>query len=167
MFLPLLQKAGEILYTEGLMPLVKDTEESTHGNIAYRPDSRQFIMTTAGSHKGKLRTEDFVLVLEVDWNKGIIIYSAEAGKKPSTDVWLADAIFKAHPYRIKTIVHCHSFPKTPILPISISYPPLKRGEFLPLLEAVKSPNPVILKDHGCIATGEISILGPVSVLLES
>ena len=163
-FLEYLRQAGMLLHSKGFMPQVSEKPKSTHGNMAVRLDRVQhFIITAAGSHKGKLRTEDFVLVRGINWKTGVITISAKIGKKPSTDVWLADAVFKNFPGRIGAIVHAHYFPNITSR-ISVSYPPLKKEEYKKVFEQIeKGSNIIILENHGCISL-DVSIFGAVNLL---
>lgn len=173
-----MREIGRLLYEKGFMPEVKDKPESTHGNMAARINSltNEFIITAAGSHKGHLQPNDFVWVREVSWDEGSIIVRVDSpDKKPSTDVWLADGIFKRFPtffsapddytvqgylkdeiekrLRIGAVIHTHHFPDTKAN-VSLSYPALDRDEWAKVFERLeKRAEIIVLANHGAITLG--------------
>ena len=173
-----MREIGRLLYKRGYMPEVKGKPESAHGNMAARVNSltSEFIMIAAGSHKGRLQPDDFVWVREVNWNEGSITMRVDSpDKKPSTDVWMADGIFRRFStffsvlddytvdgylkiesekrLQIGAIIHTHHFPNAEAV-VSLSYPMLDRSGLAKVFERLEERAKIIvLADHGALAVG--------------
>lgn len=173
-----MREISRLLYERGYMPEVKGKPESTHGNMAARINSltNELIVTAAGSHKGRLQPNDFVWVREINWDNGSITIRADSpDRKPSTDVWLADGIFKRFPtffsvlddytvegypkseskerFQIGAIIHTHHFPDARAK-TSLSYPAIDRDEWTRVFDWLeRRAKIVVLINHGALAVG--------------
>lgn len=125
----LMQKEGARLFSMGTLPEFAGTsapdtfQGGTGGNFAIRnpKDPEKFVVTSSGSHKGRLRNEDFVEVVSVDWAaEKIYVQRSVSNALPSTDTLLVALVFERHPW-IGAWIHFHAPVKTPHS-IRLAYP---------------------------------------------
>jgi methylthioribulose-1-phosphate dehydratase len=84
--------AGSFIDDKGWVP-------ATSGNFSARLPDGTIAITTSGKHKGRLRTEDIMLI-DSDAN-------SLDGKRPSAETLLHTSLYKRYP-AIKAVLHPHS-----------------------------------------------------------
>ena len=150
-------KVGKRLYDAGLAV-------ASSGNISARLDDENILITATGTHLGSLKDSDIVQV-------NLSGAQTSSDKKPSSELPLHSLIYKN--FSVKTVVHCHPplinayfavcdslkaltfetkfyLGEVPVL--EQETPTVTKTE--PVIEALKSNNLVVLKNHGAVAVGE-------------
>jgi len=145
---------GKRLYDQGLVVV-------NSGNISARLDSENILLTASQTHLGNLNYDSIVKV-NIDTN------SSEDKKTPSSELPLHSLVYKN--FKDTVVIHCHPplingyfsvknslkaltfetdfyLGKVPV--IAQSTPTVTEPE--PVIEALKSNNIVVLKNHGVIA----------------
>lgn len=150
-------KVGQRLYSTGLAV-------AKSGNISARLDEESILITATGTSLGDLKHEDIVKV-------SLATGKSESGKNPSSELPLHSLIYKN--LSAKTIVHCHPplinayFAVSPSLKaltfetkfylgevpiVEQDTPTVTRPE--PVINALKSNNLVVLKNHGAVSIAD-------------
>lgn len=134
------------------------------GNISCRLDAQHILITGTGTRLGNLRAEDIVTVCLEDG-------SFQSDKKPSSELSLHTLIYRHFP--VQTVIHAHpplvngyfavagslkalvfettlSLGNVPVIPQET--PSVTKPE--PVLEALRTNNVVVLKNHGVVAVAD-------------
>ena len=149
-------KVGRRLYDAGLAV-------ANSGNISARLNDEDILITATGTHLGSLKDSDIVVVNLSGANDF-------SDKKPSSELPLHSLIYKNFP--VKTVIHCHPPLINAYFAVSDSIKALTfetkfyLGEVpvltqetptvtktQPVIDALRSNNLVVLKNHGAVATG--------------
>ena len=150
-------KVGKRLYQAGLAV-------ANSGNISCRLDGKNILITATGTFLGDLKPEDLV---KVDLASG----KPEGSKKPSSELPLHSLVYKNFP--AKVVIHCHpplingyfsvydslkaltfetKFYLGEVPVVKQETPTVTQPELV--INALKSNNLVVLKNHGAVAIGE-------------
>ena len=150
-------KVGRRLYEFGLAV-------AKSGNISARSDDRKIIITATGTFLGDLKDEDIVSV-DLARNK------KRGGKKPSSELPLHSLIYENFSHQ--TVIHCHpplingyfavadslkaltfetKFYLGNISVVKQDTPTVTEPKIV--IEALKSNNLVVLKNHGIVAVAD-------------
>ncbi len=129
-----------------------DNSDMHFGFLATRIPAGGFLITSRGSNKKNISTEDIVYVSKVDFNSRKI-YVTSSGKKASLNANVAGKIFSEKP-EVNIILHSHIFPglKNKTL---VDYSPGTQediGEIMPHLR--NGERIVELINHGIISVGK-------------
>ncbi|MDD5432444.1 MAG: class II aldolase/adducin family protein [Candidatus Omnitrophica bacterium] len=150
-------KVGKRLYEVGLTV-------AKSGNLSCRIDNESILITATGTSLGQLKDADIV---KVDLNSGTV----EGGIKPSSELPLHSLVYKNS--SAKVVIHAHPpiingyfavcsslkaltfetkfyLGDVPVIPQET--PTVTNPQ--PVIEALKTNNLVVLKNHGSIAIGE-------------
>ena len=95
-----IMELGAQLYSMGLLP---DEQGGHAGNMSFR-NSKGFIITAGGAHKGKLTPMNFVQVLSVNTDTKTV--EAEGGMEPSSETMMHHLIYRDRA-DANAIVHVH------------------------------------------------------------
>jgi len=148
---------GKRLYDQGLVV-------ANSGNISAKLDSESILLTASQTHLGNL---DYDSIIKVNLNSN----ASEGKKVPSSELPLHSLVYKN--FNDKVVIHCHPplingyfsvkeslraltfetdfyLGKVPVIPQST--PTVTEPE--PVIEALKSNNIVVLKNHGVIAKAD-------------
>ncbi|MDD5655446.1 MAG: class II aldolase/adducin family protein, partial [Candidatus Omnitrophica bacterium] len=134
------------------------------GNISARLNDEDILITATGTHLGSLKDSDIVVVNLSGANDF-------ADKKPSSELPLHSLIYKN--FSVKTVIHCHPPLINAYFAVSDSIKALTfetkfyLGEVpvlaqetptvtktQPVIDALRSNNLVVLKNHGAVAVGK-------------
>lgn len=140
LFLQLCRKVsliGEFVGSHGGFPDIEGNSEQSAGNMSVRYHGR-FIITTAGSHKARLRKEDFAVVYPIDEEKRIIRYQAVSeGHIPSSDVIFHGSVFHEFPVLlVGAILHPHQYTLSKTASLVFDYPPKESMTWIPDLKRI-------------------------------
>ena len=121
---------GSFIYDRGGFPVLDIGCTKTGGNISLRhSDGGAFIITSAGSHKGDLQEDNFVLVLEIDFQEKKIWYQASRKERhPSTDAIFHGSVFKNFPL-VGAIIHTHQDVPNKNAILQLDYPPIDSNQW--------------------------------------
>lgn len=145
---------GRKLFGQGVLPEFKGVGNGkipqsylngTGGNFAVR-NGREFIVTGAGTHKGRLTISDFTIVELVLWREKNLYFQSFGCRKPSTDSLLVAMALEVNP-AITVWLHFHCPVDTPHR-LCLSYPALQESDWFFFRTMLNSGARVInLIDH--------------------
>lgn len=141
----------EIFYKKGMMVPFFEKSHMSHGSLALKVDGG-FLITSRGSNKQQLSSDDVVLVRRIDWKKRKIYITSPSTKKASLNAPLMQKIFETFP-KINAVVHTHRYyPRTQTTPFAETPGTLEYA--LAPINLLQKNKLVNLKDHGLISVGE-------------
>ncbi len=164
---PLIQNLKKEMIYSGRQLWEKDLASGLNGNISMRVDAETILITAHGTCLGNLQEKD-ILPLEVETSRRLVSTEGQV----STEKLLHTEIYKFFP-EAKAVLHTHTtftnafFIHNDHLKPKIFETKMVLGEIRavpqltpavtdagPVIEAFKSNNIVVLKNHGVVAKGE-------------
>ena len=155
-------ECGRISYERHLMT-------SNDGNISVRMDDGLILITPSGISKGRLSTDD-LLVVDLDGN----IISAKAERRPSSETPIHLEVYKQRE-DVRAVVHAHPIFATTLTVSGLEFPvdllpevlltlgnvpvtayatPSSHEDAVVIRPFVKEHNALLLCQHGCLTYGK-------------
>jgi L-fuculose-phosphate aldolase len=155
-------ECGRIAYERHLMT-------SNDGNISVRMDDGLILVTPSGLSKGRLSTDD-LLVVDLDGN----VISAKADRKPSSETPMHLEVYK-HREDVRAVVHAHPIFATTLTVADLEFPvdvlpevlltlgevpitayatPASHEDAVVIRPFVKDYNALLLRQHGSLTYGK-------------
>ncbi len=155
-------ECGRIAYTRHLMT-------SNDGNISIRMDDGLILITPSGISKGRLCTDDLIVV-DLDGN----VISAKADCKPSSETPMHLEVYK-HREDVRAVLHAHPIFATTLTVADLEFPmdvlpevlltlgevpitayatPASHEDAVVIRPFVKNYNALLLRQHGSLTYGK-------------